>query len=72
MKYDESILNLSDEDLVDEIVKTRDENLFEVLYDRYEKIIYNKCYGFVNNAEEAKDLTQEIFLKLFLKIRQLS
>lgn len=59
---------LSDEDLVKAIVQTNDTLLFEVLYDRFSSIIYNKCYSFSKEEDEAKDLTQDIFLKLFVKL----
>jgi len=42
--------------------------LFEVLYDRYATLVYNKCYGFARDKDEAKDLTQDVFLKLFVKL----
>ncbi|ALJ03779.1 RNA polymerase subunit sigma-70 [Pseudalgibacter alginicilyticus] len=58
----------SDEDLVRDIVKTNDTLLFEELYDRYAMLVYNKCYGFAKDSDEAKDLTQDVFLKLFVKL----
>lgn len=58
----------SDEDLVKAIVKTNDTILFEVLYDRFATLVYNKCYGFAKDSDEAKDLTQDVFLKLFVKL----
>ena len=42
--------------------------LFSALYDRYSKKVYNKCFGFAKNEDEAKDLTQDVFLKLFTKL----
>tara|TARA_R110002072_G_scaffold85146_3_gene192657 strand:+ start:2784 stop:3248 length:465 start_codon:yes stop_codon:yes gene_type:complete len=30
--------------------------------------VYNKCYGFAKDEDEAKDLTQDVFLKLFVKL----
>ncbi len=59
---------LTDEDLVAEIVKNNDTMLFEVLYDRFSRMVYNKCYGFANGEEEAKDLTQDVFLRVFVKL----
>jgi RNA polymerase sigma-70 factor (ECF subfamily) len=59
---------LTDEELVSKIVSSKNTGLFEVLYERFSRTIYNKCYSFVNNEEEAKDLTQDIFLKLFVKL----
>jgi len=59
---------LSDEDLVEAIVNTNNTLLFEVLYDKYAGLVYNKCYGFAKDGDEAKDLTQDVFLKLFVKL----
>ncbi len=42
--------------------------LFEELYDRYAPMVYNKCYGFAKNMDEAKDLTQDVFLRVFIKL----
>lgn len=42
--------------------------LFGVLYDRYSRMVYNKCYGFSRSQDEAEDLTQDVFLMLFIKL----
>lgn len=68
MQPSKSILKLSDEDLVTVIVKDNNTMLFEVLYDRFSSLVYNKCYGFAKDEDEAKDLTQDVFLKLFVKL----
>ncbi|CAM1334022.1 RNA polymerase sigma factor [Tenacibaculum aestuariivivum] len=60
---------LSDEELVSKIVETNDSNLFAILYDRYAGVVYNKCYGFSKNKEEAQDLTHDVFIRLFVKLR---
>lgn len=59
---------MSDEELVQTIVSSNDTLLFEILYDRYARVVYNKCRGFSKNEDEAKDLTQDVFLKLFVKL----
>jgi RNA polymerase sigma-70 factor (ECF subfamily) len=64
----DAIHSLTDEELVEAIVKTNDTMLFEVLYDRYSRMVYNKCYGFANGVDEAKDLTQDVFLRVFVKL----
>ncbi len=68
MKVSRDFKNVSDEDLVKDIVSSNDTLLFEILYDRYAKVVYNKCVGFSKSDDEAEDLTQDIFLKLFVKL----
>ncbi len=68
MKVNQDFNKLSDEDLVKAIVSSNDTLLFEILYDRYSKMVYNKCRGFSKSDDEAQDLTQDIFLKLFVKL----
>lgn len=58
----------SDLMLVELIVEYGKTHYFEVLYDRYAHFVYNKCFWFVNEEEEAKDLTQEIFIKIYLNL----
>lgn len=60
---------LTDEELVSKIVENNNTHLFAVLYDRYASVVYNKCYGFSKNKEEAQDLTHDVFVKLFVKLR---
>ena len=59
---------LTDEELVSKIVAKNDTMLFGILYDRYSKVVYNKCYGFSRSQDEAEDLTQDVFLMLFIKL----
>ncbi|WP_411032409.1 RNA polymerase sigma factor [Spongiimicrobium sp. 3-5] len=68
METDGTFHELTDEQLVQKIVEMNDTLLFGQLYDRYVKIIYNKCYSFSKSKDEAEDLTQDVFLKLFLKL----
>ncbi len=63
------VKTLSDEDLVFKIVATNNTHLFAVLYDRFSKVVYNKCYGFSKSKEEAEDLTHDVFIRLFVKIK---
>lgn len=69
MKESKDYKNLSDEELVKAIVTSNDTLLFEILYDRYSRVVYNKCYGFATNNQEAEDLAQDVFLKLFVKLQ---
>ena len=65
---DDPYKDVSDEDLVRTIVQKKDSMMFGVLYDRYAKMVYNKCYGLAKSQKEAEDLTQDIFLMLFVKL----
>ena len=69
MKSSVDINQLTDEQLVSEIVKTKDSLLFAQLYDRYAPLVYNKCLGFAKNKVEAEDLTHDIFIKLYIKLK---
>ncbi|MDC8003511.1 sigma-70 family RNA polymerase sigma factor [Aureisphaera galaxeae] len=61
--------SITDEELVSKIVATKDSELFAVLYDRYAKLVYNKCLSFSKSKEEAHDLTHDIFVLLFVKLK---
>lgn len=65
-KKSDNFNDLTDEALVNRINKSKSTLLFGVLYDRYSQKVYNKCYSFSKNLEEAQDLTQDVFLKVFV------
>ena len=60
---------LSDEELVFNIIETNNSELFAELYDRFSNVVFNKCFGFSKNREEAEDLTHDVFVRLFVKLR---
>jgi RNA polymerase sigma-70 factor (family 1) len=62
---------LSDEEILPELIAGRAE-AFTVLYERYNRNIYQFVYKFVRSAELAEDLTQEIFIKLWNSRQQLN
>ncbi len=59
----------SDENLVMRL-KTNDIKAFEELVELYEKKIYNYAYGFTLSHEDALDITQEVFLKIYKNIQK--
>ncbi len=61
--------NITDEMLVSRIVEVNDTYWFGILYDRYARIVYYKCLSFTKSVEEAQDLTHDIFVLLFAKLR---
>ncbi|GMN10461.1 RNA polymerase sigma factor [Croceitalea sp. MTPC9] len=68
LKADGAYSQFSDEELVQKIVADNNTLFFGVLYDRYSKMVFNKCYGFAKSKDEAEDLTQDVFLMLFIKL----
>lgn len=62
-------LKITDEELVFEIVRTNNAELFATLYDRFSSVVYNKCYGFSKSKEEAEDLMHDVFVRLFVKLK---
>lgn len=69
MAFQKTIDLVSDEELIQEITRANDTHLFGVLYDRYADVVYNKCLSFIGSKEEAQDLTHDIFVKLFVKLK---
>lgn len=61
--------SLSDEELVSEIIATNSSHLFAVLYNRFSQFVYHKCYRFTTNKQEAEDLTHDVFVRLYEKLK---
>jgi RNA polymerase sigma-70 factor (ECF subfamily) len=55
---------LRDEELVSYIIKGKTE-LFSVIIDRYQSKVFSTACNYTHDQEEARDLTQEIFIKLY-------
>ena len=55
---------MKDEEIISYIVKGRTE-LFSVLLDRYQSKVFSTVYHYTHDQEEARDLTQEIFIKIY-------
>jgi RNA polymerase sigma-70 factor (ECF subfamily) len=55
---------LSDNEIVDIILSGRSE-LYRMLIERHEKKVFAMGRGFFHNRDEARDFTQEVFLKAF-------
>lgn len=46
-----------------------DATAFEELVALFDKKIYNYCYRMTNNADDAEDLTQEVFIKVYRNLK---
>lgn len=42
-----------------------DKTAFRQFFNRYQQLVYNVCYRMSNSREEAEDITQDVFIKVF-------
>ena len=61
--------SILDSELIERINNSKDSYWFGVLYDRHEKVVYNKCLSMLKNQTDAEDLTHDIFLKVFISLK---
>ena len=59
-----------DEKVLIEKSKAGDFDAFEKLLDKYEKKVYNIGYSMMRNSQDAEEVLQETFLKVFDKLHQ--
>ncbi len=50
-------------------LKNGDRTAFDKLVAEYKDSILNVCYGYIKNADEAEDLTQEVFIEVYKTIQ---
>jgi len=60
-------LNQSDE-LIDKIQRG-DQSGFTAVVDLYQELVYNTAISIVQNKEDADDITQEVFVQVYLSIQ---
>jgi RNA polymerase sigma-70 factor, ECF subfamily len=58
----------TDEELV-QLARGGDNKAFEALAERYQRKAYYIAFGFARDREEAKDLSQDAFLKAFMNLK---
>ncbi len=59
---------MSDEEIVKRIVHSQKADDFEIIYNRYVTKVYHKCLSLTKDEELAKDLSHDIFLKVFINL----
>jgi RNA polymerase sigma-70 factor (ECF subfamily) len=57
-----------EQDLLDRCLAGED-SAWEALLKAYSRKIYNLCYRFTGRVEEAEDVTQEVFIKVFQTLK---
>src|SRR5689334_9672979 len=61
---DPSLASLPEPDLIAACIAGRD-GAFDLIVERHRRTVYQVCYRFVGNHEDASDLTQDVFLRAF-------
>lgn len=51
-------------------LQQRQQAAFTILVDRYKDRLYNTILGFVQNFEDAEDIVQDVFIKVYQSIHQ--
>lgn len=49
-------------------IKNNDRSAFKQLFEHYKDYVFNICYRMSNNPEEAEDVSQEVFIKIYRSI----
>ncbi|MGZ3765194.1 MAG: RNA polymerase sigma factor [Mucilaginibacter sp.] len=62
----QELADLSDEGLLKE-VQAGNRQAFELIYNRYKGVLYIHAYKMLRDEDEAKDVVQELFTKLYSK-----
>lgn len=59
---------ITDEELVSNYLKTKNNDYYGQLYKRYSPKVFRKCLSMTNDKMQAEDLTQDVFLRLMAKL----
>lgn len=59
---------LSDEEIIDQILRENKNELYEILYDRYFAKVRDKCYSFFKNKTQAEEFANDIMSKVYEKL----
>jgi RNA polymerase sigma-70 factor, ECF subfamily len=62
-------LDFSDAELIGQCLQG-DNGAFDVLVGRYQRQVYNFCYGMLGNADDASDASQDAFVKTYYALEK--
>lgn len=60
--------SISDEEAIEAYLESQNVSYFNILYDRYSKKVFGKCYSLLKSEAKAEDAAQEIFVKVLLNL----
>jgi len=62
-------LNMDEKELI-QLLQVGDNEAFKVLVTKYQDLMLNTCYRFLQNREDAEDVAQEVFIEAFHSIKR--
>ena len=62
-------MTITDETLI-EAIKAGNQNAFRKLVETYQGLVANTCYGLLQNASDAEDVSQEVFIQVYRSIHK--
>ncbi|NVL93324.1 MAG: hypothetical protein HWN71_09865 [Desulfobacterales bacterium] len=57
----------TDEELILSFLRTRSNKVFELIYDRHSSFVYRTCLSLTESEQDAQDLAQDIWIKVYLR-----
>lgn len=60
---------MTDEELISGIIDGN-QLYFKILVDKYQSLVLNTCFHFIHNKNDAEDITQEVFIKVYQTIKE--
>ncbi len=58
----------SDEELLDTFKKTQNHHVFSEITRRYEQHVFKKCYSYLKDEDDLRDVSQEVFVRIFSRV----
>ena len=55
---------MTDSEAIKQIIQG-DRNIYRILVERYQPMVFRTCMGFLHNKADADDLTQDIFIQVY-------
>ncbi|MEZ5103332.1 MAG: RNA polymerase sigma factor [Draconibacterium sp.] len=59
---------LTDEQIIDKIIRENENELYEIIYERYFSKVRDKCYSFFKNKTFSEEFANDILSKVFEKL----
>ncbi|MCF6240546.1 MAG: RNA polymerase sigma factor [Bacteroidales bacterium] len=60
---------MTDKELIQKILMN-DETSFKTLVEKYQTMVLNTCFSFLQDRADAEDITQEVFIEVFLSLHK--